>query len=176
MTIKDDITREHRWFVRYAERLMTAADELHDARVARAIELARSAREASYSPYSDFPMGAAVIGSHDEEIPGALVENVSLGLAMCSERVALFTAVTQRVAPDVLALCSRRTNDGLTFPCGACLQVALEVAGNDLTVVAVDLDGDYEVVTLSELLPRAPHRHTAADQFSDSGDSSPTQV
>ncbi len=145
---------------------MTAEKTPRHAKLARAIELARSAREASYSPYSDFPMGAAVIGTHDEEILGALVENVSLGLAMCSERVALFNAVTQRIVPDVLALCSQRTDDGLTFPCGACLQVALEVAGNDLTVVAVDLDGDHEVLTLSELLPRAPHRHTAADHFS----------
>ncbi len=134
-------------------------------RLARAISLARSARDRSYSPYSDFPMGAAIVGTHDEEVTGALVENVSLGLAMCSERVALFTAVTQRVSPDVLAVSSERTDDELTFPCGACLQVALEIAGPNLTVVAVDPDGDHEVRQLSELLPRAPHRHTASERF-----------
>jgi len=79
---------------------------------------------------------------------------------MCSERVALFGAVTQQVRPALLALCSPRTEEQLTFPCGACLQVALELAGPDLWIVAVDPDGDREVVRLTDLLPRAPHRFT----------------
>jgi cytidine deaminase len=89
-----------------------------------------------------------------------LVENVSLGLSMCAERVALFTAVTEGIAPAVLALYAPRTGGQLTFPCGACLQVALEVAGSDLLVVAVDPDGAHQAVTLASLLPRAPQRHT----------------
>lgn len=144
---------------------MTASVE----NVQRAIDLARAARSAAYSPYSNFPMGAAVIGNNGEEIKGALVENVSLGLAICSERVALFTAVTNRVAPAVLAVCSQRTDDDLTFPCGACLQVALEVAGPDLTIVAVDPDGRHDQARLADLLPRGPHRHTAADRFDETG-------
>jgi cytidine deaminase len=135
--------------------------------IERVIELATEARSVAYSPYSNFPMGAALIGIDGEEIKGTLVENVSLGLAICSERVALFSAVTERVAPVILAVCSQRTDDALTFPCGACLQVALEVAGPDLTVVAVDLDGDFEQTRVSDLLPRAPHRHTAAHQFTE---------
>ena len=94
---------------------------------------------------------------------GALVENVSLGLAMCSERVALFTAVVEEVRPRVLAVCSERTGDALTFPCGACLQVGLEVAGPDLIIVAVDTDGVRGETSLQDLLPRGPHR------FSPSG-------
>ena len=133
--------------------------------VADAITAALEARDASYSPYSNFPMGAAVVASDGTVVRGALVENVSLGLAMCSERVALFTAVTASVSPAVLAVASRRTDDALTFPCGACLQVALEIAGPNLLVVAVDLDGEHEVTTLRELLPRAPHRFTATDEL-----------
>lgn len=131
-------------------------------RIARAVALATEARGRAYSPYSDFPMGAAVIGSADEEVLGTLVENVSLGLAMCSERVALFTAVVEGITPSVLAVCSRRTGDRLTFPCGACLQVALELGGPDLIVAAIDTDGVHEHRVLSELLPAAPHRHTPA--------------
>lgn len=134
-----------------------------EALMTDAINSALQAREASYSPYSDFPMGAAVVARDGTIVKGALIENVSLGLAMCSERVALFTAVTASVAPVVLAVASQRTDDELTFPCGACLQVALEMAGPDLTVVAVDLDGVYEATTLDRLLPRAPHRFTATD-------------
>lgn len=128
--------------------------------IERAIALAVAARDRSYSPYSDFPMGAGIVGSDGEEVSGALIENVSLGLAMCSERVALFTAVVEGVHPEILALCSRRTGDELTFPCGACLQVALEIAGPELAVVAVDTDGEYDHVLLGDLLTRAPRRHS----------------
>ena len=130
-----------------------------DAAVERAAELARQARSRSYSPYSDFPMGAAVIGDGGEEIQGILVENVSLGLAMCSERVALFNAVTGGVRPRVLALNSKRTDGELTFPCGACLQVGLELGGPELVVVAVDTDGERDQVRLGDILPKGPARH-----------------
>ncbi|MDX1450246.1 MAG: cytidine deaminase [Acidimicrobiia bacterium] len=126
--------------------------------IERAVELAVAARDRSYAPYSGFHMGAGIVGADGRETHGALVENVSLGLAMCSERVALFTAVTEQITPTVLALCSKRTRNGLTYPCGACLQVALEVAGPDLTIVAVDPDGIRETAILRDLLPQGPHR------------------
>ena len=112
-------------------------------------------------------MGAGVVGDDGEAIMGTLIENVSLGLAICSERVALFTATTQGVQPQVLAVCSPRTNGDLTFPCGACLQVALELAGPDLTVVAVDTDGVSGQAVLRDLLPKAPHRFTPATRPTD---------
>ena len=131
-----------------------------DAVIETAVGLATEARERAYAPYSGFTMGAAVVGADDRSATGALVENVSLGLAMCAERVALFSAVDARIEPHVLAVASRRTDDRLTFPCGACLQVALELAGPDLVIVAVDPDGVAERASLADLLPRAPHRHT----------------
>jgi cytidine deaminase len=130
-----------------------------DALIATASAAATDARSRAYAPYSNFRMGAAVVSSDGEVVEGVLVENVSLGLAMCAERVALFSAVTAGIRPAVLALCSKRTDDELTFPCGACLQVALEIAGPDLTVVAVDPDGAAEHVELGSLLTRAPSRH-----------------
>ncbi len=135
---------------------------MSDGAMTRAIELAVEARERSYAPYSGFAMGAAIVGTAGEEVQGALVENVSLGLAMCSERVALFNAVVRGVTPAVLALCSPRTGSDLTYPCGACLQVALEVAGPDLTIIAVDTEGHRDESTVGRLLPRGPHRHTAS--------------
>lgn len=131
-----------------------------DANIQRAAAAARAARDDAYAPYSDFLMGAAVLADDGEIVPGVLIENVSLGLAMCAERVALFGAVTQKRRPAILALCSKRTGDELTFPCGACLQVALEIAGDELVIVAVDPDGDLAVSSVGELLPRAPKRHT----------------
>ncbi len=131
-----------------------------DEAIHAAADAARAARDKAYAPYSDFPMGAAVITGDDHTIPGVLVENVSLGLAMCAERVALFTAVTQQRHPMVLALCSKRTEGELTFPCGACLQVALEIGGADLVIVATDPDGAREHTTVGDLLTRAPKRHS----------------
>ena len=81
---------------------------------------------------------------------------------MCAERTALFATVAQGRAPIALAIVSKRTDGELTFPCGACLQVALELAGPELTVVAADLDGVAEDVRLGDLLVRAPRRHTYA--------------
>lgn len=131
-------------------------DDLVDLAVDAAVE----ARGRAYAPYSGFTMGAAVVSRYGEVVRGALVENVSLGLAICSERVALFAAVTEKVTPAVLAVCSKRTGDALTFPCGACLQVALEIGGPDLLVVAVDPDGVTDRAVLSDLLPRAPKIHS----------------
>ncbi len=131
-----------------------------DERVQAAIALAVEARASAYARYSGFAMGAAVVAIDGRSTRGVLVENVSLGLSMCAERVALFTAVTEAVAPAVLAVCAPRTGGQLTFPCGACLQVGLEVAGAGLIVVAVDPDGVHERAPLVTLLPRAPKRHT----------------
>lgn len=131
-----------------------------DALVDTAVSAARDALHRAYAPYSDFPMGAAIVSTAGELRSGVLVENVSLGLAMCAERVAMFTSVNDGIEPAVLALCSKRTGDEFTFPCGACLQVALEIAGPDLIVVAVDDDGATERATLADLLPRGPKIHT----------------
>lgn len=117
---------------------------------------ARSARERAYAPYSDFKMGAAVRTRSGEIIEGTIVENVSLGLAMCAERIALFTATTLGERPEELALVAPRTAGELTWPCGACLQVALELGGPDLVVHAADPEGAHERAMLAELLPRGP--------------------
>jgi cytidine deaminase len=119
---------------------------------------AAAARERAYVPYSGFAMGAAVRTGSGAVFPGVLVENVSLGLAMCAERVALFAAATAGERPVALALVSRRTDGHLTHPCGACLQVALELGGPTVAIVVSDPDGESTSATVAELLPRGPHR------------------
>ena len=126
------------------------------------VSAATAARERSYAPYSDFHMGAAVRCADGTIVPGALVENVSLGLAMCAERAALFATVARGLEPTALAIVAERTSDQLTFPCGACLQVALELAGPKLLVVAAEPGGESAHAHLGDLLPRAPHRKTYA--------------
>lgn len=103
-------------------------------------------------------MGAAVLTTEGTMIPGSLVENVSLGLAMCAERVALFSCVAAGERPTALVLVSPRTDGAVTHPCGACLQVALELGGPTLEVVAAATDGEVLRHPLGELLPRGPHK------------------
>jgi cytidine deaminase len=128
-------------------------------RLTQAIALARAARERAYAPYSKFRMGAAVGTDKGTLVPGALVENVSLGLSMCAERVALFSTVAQNAGrPNLLVLVAPRTDGQLTFPCGACLQVAHELGGPDLHVEACDLQGVCKGARLRELAPQLPHK------------------
>jgi cytidine deaminase len=122
------------------------------------IGAALEARGRAYAPYSGFRMGAAVLTAGGTIVTGAIVENVSLGLAMCAERVALFATVASGERPTTVVVASPRTSGALTFPCGACLQVALELGGRGLSVVAVDLDGTSELAALGDLLPRGPHK------------------
>lgn len=123
------------------------------------VTAAADARSRSHVPYSGFAMGAAIVTDAGEVHLGAVVENVSLGLAMCAERVALFSAVAAGAGtPVALALVAPRTDGRLTHPCGACLQVALELGGPELRVVVADPDGTTETSDVATLLPAGPHK------------------
>lgn len=126
------------------------------------VDLAAAAREvraSSHAPYSKFRAGAAVETDRGEVVPGVIVENVSLGLAMCAERVALFSTIARGARPVALALVAPRTGDELTWPCGACLQVALELGGPTMPIYAGSLDADAPVrsSTVADLLPSGPY-------------------
>lgn len=122
------------------------------------IDAARRARANAYAPYSGFHTGAAVRTEDGSIHVGALVENLVFGAAMCAERVALFTAVTSGERPLALAVAAPRTSGELTFPCGACLQVALELGGPDVTVFSVTPDGEIGTSAVGDLLPYGPHK------------------
>jgi cytidine deaminase len=129
-----------------------------DPRAVDALRDAKAAQQDAYAPYSKFKMGAAVVTSDNVVVRGALVENVSLGLAMCAERVALFSTVANKAGtPEILALVSRPTGGRLTWPCGACLQVAMELGGADMLIVASD-GTRTESRRLRELAANLPYK------------------
>lgn len=130
--------------------------------MAGALQAAKEARAIAYAPYSGFRMGAAVVTDSNTIVRGALVENVSLGLAMCAERVALFaTIANQSGRPELLVLHAPTTDGALTWPCGACLQVARELADPSLLIVATN-GQKLETARLKDLAPRLPHKRTQA--------------
>jgi cytidine deaminase len=113
---------------------------------------ALAARRAAYAPYSNFLVGAALIGRDGRLYTGANIENASFGLSMCAERVALYTAVSagQR-AFEAIAIAGP---DGVTtMPCGACRQVLAEF-NMGLRIIYVD-HGQLKMTTLAQLLPEA---------------------
>jgi len=119
-------------------------------------ELVSRAREAarnSYSPYSHFPVGAALLCSDGTVITGTNVENRSYGLACCAERSALFAAVSQGKREfSAVAVCCPGSDQPVS-PCGACRQVLGEFCLPETEVYFAGRDQAYVTSTIGELLP-----------------------
>ena len=91
----------------------------------------------SYSPYSHFPVGAAVTGDSGKIYTGCNVENASFGLTQCAERAALTAALADGAAPGSLRLLVIYTPGAVAHPpCGACRQVMHELMSPDSLVVS----------------------------------------
>jgi cytidine deaminase len=119
------------------------------------LELARAAALHSYSPYSNFRVGAALRLTNGEIVTGTNVENVSYGLTICAERSALVRAVSQ-FGPEIRveAIAVANLNSAASPPCGACRQVLAEFTLPDAPVIFPVADG-ARTMRFSELLPLA---------------------
>lgn len=138
---------------------MTHHDEagLDTATIERLLEAARAAAANAYVPYSDFPVGSAVLTADGQIVPGANIENASYGLTVCGERVAVFRAAAEghRVLRAVVVAAPKAP--GAT-PCGACRQVLNEFKGpgGEMRVILDRGPGsEPEIVPLATLLPDA---------------------
>ncbi len=122
------------------------------------LDAAQRARENSYSPYSKFKVGAAVLTEDGTVFTGTNIENASYGLTVCAERNAIFAAVgAGKRKFRALALITQKL-PGLDFnsPCGACRQVMSEFIAPDAPVLMAVLDGEKRTVyvkRLQELMP-----------------------
>ena len=114
------------------------------------VEAANQARQRAYAPYSDFPVGAALLSQSGKVYAGCNVENASYGLTICAERVALFRAVCEGEREFRAIAVVTETGSS---PCGACRQVLSEFAG-DIDVVIADTRGNSRVYDLRELFAR----------------------
>jgi cytidine deaminase len=113
---------------------------------------ARKARSRAYAPYSEFPVGAAVLGANGRIYSGCNVENASLGLTCCAERSAIFAMIAagEREVREVLVV---GDTGKVLPPCGACRQVMAEFAPPSAVVHMCDRTGAGRSVTVAELLP-----------------------
>lgn len=117
------------------------------------IALARECLERAYAPYSGFRVAAAVVDDRGRVFTGTNVENVSYGLGMCAERVAIFSAVAAG-ARRITAVAVACSGTDLLSPCGACRQVIAEFAAPQAPVYC-ETAGEPRCWTVAQLLPDA---------------------
>ena len=122
--------------------------------------LARRAREAarfSYSPYSGYRVGAALLCADGEIFTGCNVENAAYGPTNCAERTAVFKAVSEgKRRFSAIAVWGGRDDGsgGYAVPCGVCLQVLLEFCDPvEFVVLAMNPAGEKREYRLAELIP-----------------------
>ncbi len=113
------------------------------------IRQAIAARERAYAPYSDYQVGAALLGKSGRVYTGCNVENAVYPLTICAERTALVKAVSEGER-EFVALAVATENGGA--PCGSCRQTVREF-GADIVVLIADVAGDYRETSIAELLP-----------------------
>lgn len=122
------------------------------------IKKALDAMQKSYSPYSGFKVGAALLTTDGNIYTGCNVENASFSMTVCAERTAILKAVSDnKQSFKKIAIVAGK--DGIvtdyTSPCGACLQVMIEFCDNDFEVILAKSIDDYKKYKLSKLLPHS---------------------
>jgi cytidine deaminase len=133
-----------------------AANSLSPADQQRLRKLAESAAANSYSPYSHFRVGAALLLDDGSIVTGCNVENCSYRLTSCAEQAAIARAVSER-GPKIRlhAVAVANLNNSASMPCGACRQTLSEFGDDDVLILYPGQEGSQESTTLGELLPHA---------------------
>ena len=115
-----------------------------------------NAMKNSYSPYSDFKVGAALLTENNKVYTGCNIENVAFGPSICAERVAFFKAISEgEKSFSKIAVVGGKNGviTSPTPPCGVCRQVMREFCGDNFEILIVSENNEYEKVLLKELLP-----------------------
>ncbi len=120
------------------------------------VNAAMEARKNSYSPYSKFQVGAALLTKDGKLYTGANIENSSYGLTVCAERTAIFKAISEGEHTfTALAVACDTDKFDLAYPCGACRQVMTEFFTEDADIIVSLNTGEYRIHKLNELLPNS---------------------
>lgn len=130
-------------------------EDAHQPTDADLLQLARDVAARAHAPYSNFPVGAALLLADGQVVQGCNVENASYGLAICAERTAATRMCAESEAQDsaarrieVAAVVGLKASP--CFPCGACRQVLHEFG---CRYVVVEEDGEPKRYPFAEILP-----------------------
>lgn len=124
--------------------------------VCKLVNQALEARKHSYSPYSDFMVGAALLAADGTVYTGCNIENAAYTPTNCAERTAFFKAVSEGVHSfQAIAIVGGPREGNLQYcaPCGVCRQVMMEFCAPDFEIFLGKTEEDYIRYTLEELLP-----------------------
>ena len=127
------------------------------------MELCNKSLEAmknSYSPYSNYAVGAALLCANGKVYTGCNIENSAFSPTVCAERTAIFKAVSEGEKDFLkIAIAAKKANentlDEAVSPCGVCRQVMREFCEIDFEILSVKNNGEYSKHTLGELLPHS---------------------
>lgn len=126
--------------------------------IEKLIETAIAQLDYSYTPYSNFKVGAALLTKNGDIYTGCNIENAAYTPTNCAERTAFFKAVSEGVR-DFQAICIVGGKDGVlaeyAAPCGVCRQVMMEFCNPKTFQIILAIDKErYDIYTLEELLPQ----------------------
>ena len=120
------------------------------------IRLALEARKASYSPYSKYKVGAALLTKSGKVYQGCNIENAAYTPTNCAERTAYFKAVSEGEREFEAIAIAGGSGDvpvDYAWPCGVCRQVMMEFCGADFRIITAKSETEYQEATLEEMLP-----------------------
>lgn len=130
---------------------------LSEATIKGLAEKAIDMRNYSYSPYSHFRVGAALLAKNGEVYGGCNIENSAYGPSNCAERTAFFKAVSEGVLDFAAIAIAGGPEEGIRdfcAPCGVCRQVMIEFCNpEEFIIILVKSSEEYRLYTLAELLP-----------------------
>lgn len=115
------------------------------------VKIALEAKKNSYAPYSNFHVGAALLGKNGKVYKGCNVENAAFGSTNCAERTAIFSAVCDGCRGfEKIAIVT--DSEDYEYPCGVCRQVMSEFC-SDLELILANKDGKFIKDSLVNVLP-----------------------
>ncbi len=120
------------------------------------IELAKTASEKAYAPYSSFPVGCVILSSKGKTYTGCNIENISFGLTICAERAAVSKGISEEGPGLKIQKVVVFTPTKLPItPCGACRQVLREF-GDNFEIISACLTDKRIEGNISFFLPNSP--------------------
>ncbi len=117
------------------------------------LDLAKEAQKRAVTPYSSFPVGAALETRNGKIYLGCNIEVSSYGLTICAERVAIFKALSEGETEFMRLVVTAETID-FCPPCGACRQVIADFAPN-ISIILLNSKGEVKETTINDLFPEA---------------------
>lgn len=128
-----------------------------DSQIQELVKTALSMRKMSYTPYSHFNVGAALLSADGKIYTGCNIENAAYTPTNCAERTAFFKAVSEGVRDFTAIAIAGGKEDATELeycpPCGVCRQVMSEFCKDDFKILLVKSETEYKEYTLTELVP-----------------------